>query len=74
MTAAHPMQSVYAVQGMTCQGCVTAITRAIQRAAPGAEIVVDLAGGRVSVGKTTSEIAVRRAIVDAGYTITDAPV
>jgi copper chaperone len=74
MTAAGATKIVYAVRGMTCQGCVTAITRAIQRAAPGAEIVVDLGSGRVSVDKVTSKTAVHQAIVDAGYTVADGPV
>lgn len=68
------MTTVYAVTGMTCQGCVAAIRRAIERAVPGAAVSVDLATGRVSVDQAASEAAVRDAIIAAGYGLSDAAV
>lgn len=65
------MKTVYAVTGMTCQGCASAVTRAIKRAVPGAEVSVDLAAGRVSVGAAATDTLVRRAIRDAGYGLAD---
>jgi copper chaperone len=68
------MPTDYAVAGMTCQGCVAAVRRAIQRAAPGAAVTVDLASGRVSVAGASSEADVRNAIIAAGYSVCDAAV
>ena len=39
----------YRIEGMTCEGCVRAITAAIQSQAPDAKVEVDLAAQRVSV-------------------------
>lgn len=65
------MQSDYAVTGMTCQGCVAAVRRAIERAVPGAKVTVDLAAGQVTVEHTASAAAVRQAILAAGYGVAD---
>ncbi|HYM32149.1 MAG TPA: heavy-metal-associated domain-containing protein [Candidatus Cybelea sp.] len=69
------MTAVYKVTGMTCDGCVRSITRAIQRAVPGAVVAVELAAGRVKIetarqdgpSRQADDAAVRKAIVDAGY-------
>ncbi|MCH9020229.1 MAG: heavy-metal-associated domain-containing protein [Proteobacteria bacterium] len=39
------MSDTYLVSGMTCEGCVRAVTNAIQRAVPGAAVDVDLETG-----------------------------
>ena len=49
-----PKHIVLAVQGMTCEGCVRAVKRLVERIDPSAEVSVDLAGGRVEL-TTTSE-------------------
>ena len=46
-----------AVSGMTCQGCVNAVTRSIQRAAPGSAVTVDLPGGAVEIAGAVVEPA-----------------
>jgi copper chaperone len=52
---------------MTCDGCVRAVTRAITRAAPGAQVAIDLAAGRVAVeGEAAAEI-IARAVEAAGF-------
>lgn len=58
------------VSGMTCQGCVAAVTKSIQRAAPGSAVVVDLAGGAVEISGSLDEAVARQAIERAGFTVT----
>jgi copper chaperone len=55
------------VDGMTCQGCVTAVTKAIQRLDPGARVDVDLEHGRVHVVTKAQSVEVARALDAAGY-------
>ncbi|MEY8877044.1 MAG: heavy-metal-associated domain-containing protein [Leptothrix sp. (in: b-proteobacteria)] len=58
------------VQDMTCGHCVGAITRAVQAAAPGAPLRIDLPTHRVEVdaGSEAQGDAIREAIREAGYT------
>lgn len=62
------MSETYLVSGMTCDGCVRAVTNAIVRAAPGASVSVDLAAGKVTVDGADGESAVAQAVDDAGFT------
>jgi copper chaperone len=55
------------VEGMTCQGCVTAVTKTIQRLDPSAEVEVDLDHGRVRVATRAQALEVSQAITKAGY-------
>jgi copper chaperone len=55
------------VQGMTCNHCVKAVTRAVQEVDPGAEVRVDLERGKVSVDGKGSADVLSRAISEAGY-------
>jgi copper chaperone len=59
-----------AVSGMTCHGCASAVTRSIQRAAPGSTVTVDLAGGKVEIAGAVEEAVARKAIQSAGFTVT----
>ncbi|MDF2763832.1 MAG: heavy metal transporter [Rhodospirillales bacterium] len=59
-----------AVSGMTCQGCVNAVTKSIQRAAPGSAVAVDLAAGSVEITGSVEEQVARQAIERAGFTVT----
>jgi len=61
------MKAVYRVGGMTCDGCVKAVTRAIKRLDPAAQVQVDLADGRISVDGAFSGEAVRSAVEAAGF-------
>jgi copper chaperone len=55
------------VDGMSCQGCVNAVTKAIQRLDPTAQVEVDLEHGRVHVVTDAQSIDVARALDAAGY-------
>ena len=56
------------VEGMTCQGCVNAVTKTIQRLDPGARVDVDLAHGRIAVTTRAQSLDVAQALTKAGYT------
>jgi copper chaperone len=58
------------VEGMTCQGCVNSVTKAIQRLDPGAKVDVDLDHGRVHVVTTAQALEVTQALNTAGYEAT----
>ncbi len=55
------------VDGMTCEGCVNAVKRTIQRLDPGAEVDVDLDHGRVRVLTRAQALEVSQAVTKAGY-------
>lgn len=57
------------VGGMSCQGCVTAVTRAVQGATPAAPVQVDLARGEVTIGAGGDRAAAADAIRRAGFTV-----
>jgi copper chaperone len=63
------MSQSFRVKGMTCQGCVAAVTRAVQSVAPRAEISVDLAAERVDVRGDADPRALVAAIENAGFTV-----
>jgi copper chaperone len=58
------------VDGMTCEGCVTAVTKAVQRLDPSATVDVDLAHGRVHVTTRAQSLDVAQALTAAGYEAT----
>ncbi|RDI57870.1 heavy-metal-associated domain-containing protein [Microvirga subterranea] len=55
------------VDGMTCQGCVNAVTKAVQRLDPGATVDVDLDHGRVHISTKAQSLEVAQALNAAGY-------
>jgi copper chaperone len=55
------------VEGMTCQGCINAVTKAIQRLDPAAKVDVDLEHGRIHVVTTAQTLEVAQALDAAGY-------
>ena len=61
------MTETYRVGGMNCGGCVAAVTRAIQRLDPEAQVAVDLASGKVSIDARLARDAVQRAVEAAGF-------
>lgn len=61
----------FRVDGMTCQGCVSAVIQAIGAVAPGQPVDVSLATGEVSVGLEADSAAVATAIEQAGFTVVD---
>ena len=59
------MSTKYKIEGMTCEGCVRSITKALE-GANATEIFVDLASGTADVG-TLDEDSVKRVIEEAGF-------
>ena len=58
-----------AVEGMTCQHCVHAVTEALT-AVPGVVgVAVDLAAGQVTIKGQPDPVAIRNAITAEGYTV-----
>ena len=53
---AHPVSDTYRVSGMTCGGCVRAVTNAIKAAVPSARVDVDLAAGKVTVDGAGADV------------------
>jgi copper chaperone CopZ len=64
-------QSVYTVQGMTCQHCVDAVTSKVSSLATVTHVDVDLASGRVRVisDEPLDDDAVRTAVAEARYEV-----
>jgi copper chaperone len=64
------MKQVFLVEGMSCQHCVKAVTRAVQQLDPQAEVVVDLTAKKVEVESAAAHEAIARVIADEGYVVT----
>lgn len=61
--------TTFEVNDMTCGHCVSAITKAVNAVAPGADVQIDLATHRVSIGSSAVDAShLGAAIADAGYT------
>lgn len=56
-----------AVSGMTCQGCVNAVTRVLSRVPDVQEVQVDLAAGRAVVRGQADPQVLLAAVRKAGY-------
>ncbi len=57
------------VSGMTCGGCIKAITRALQVQDPTATVEADLASQTVGVQSSLSPELTRQIIGDAGFPV-----
>lgn len=57
----------YTIQGMTCGGCAGKVTAAIDLVPGVSGTDVDIATRTVTVGGDFDDIAIRAAIVSAGY-------
>lgn len=58
---------LFKVEGMSCQHCVAAITRALQTLDQKAEVEVDLPAGLVRVNSAVAESEVLRVLAEKGY-------
>jgi copper chaperone len=67
------MSATYRVSGMSCEGCARAVTRAINRRAPAASVLVDVAAGRVTVSGDAASAAIIDAVTEAGFTVEGIP-
>ncbi len=58
------------IENMTCGGCAKSVTRAIQSVDPDARVETDPAERTVKVETTATQVAIRRALEEAGYPAT----
>lgn len=65
---ATPSDLLIQVEGMTCDGCVAAVCRAIRRLDPEAKVAVDLDHGCIAVTTTAQASSIAEALSEAGYT------
>jgi len=67
------MEKTIKVEGMMCQHCVAHVKKALEGAAAGCDVTVDLDAGKAVVsGKTLPEDAVlTAAVTEAGYKVVD---
>lgn len=63
------MSQFFRTKGVTCQGGVAAISRALQSVAPHAEISIDLKSERVDVRGDAYPRALIAAIEGAGFSV-----
>ena len=61
---------VYGVAGMTCQGCVRSVEKALVRALPGVAVEVSLPDGKVKVAGAHTPAEVAEAVEGAGFDYT----
>jgi copper chaperone len=57
------------VSGMTCGGCINAVTRAVQSQDPGAKVQVDLATQLVTLETSLSLAQASQLITEAGFPV-----
>jgi copper chaperone CopZ len=67
MAQSTPLQ--FDVPGMSCESCVSAITKAVQRVDPDAAVTADLASKRVMIGGEGEPHDFIKAIQDAGFEV-----
>ncbi|MBN9185873.1 heavy-metal-associated domain-containing protein [Microbacterium sp.] len=60
----------YAVEGMTCNHCVAAVTREVGGLTGVEDVAVDLPAGRIVVTGDAAEADVAGAVAEAGYALT----
>ena len=64
------MAKVYKVLGMTCGGCASSVTKAIQATSPEAVVDVDLEANEVNVegpGGIIDDATIKQAVEGAGF-------
>ncbi len=64
------MAKVYKVLGMTCGGCASSVTKAIQAASPEAAVDVDLEANEINVegpGGVIDDATIKQAVEGAGF-------
>ncbi len=57
------------VSGMTCGGCINAVTRAVQTQDPQAKVQADLVSQTVTLETTLSAAQAGQLITDAGFPV-----
>ena len=64
------MKKTLSIEGMMCDHCAAHVEKALN-ALPGVTAAVDLAGSSAVVTGDVSDEALKKAVADAGYTVTD---
>lgn len=65
------MKYTFNVQGMSCEHCEKAVSRAIRQLDRSAQVQIDRAVNKVEVDSSASAEVLKQAIVDEGYTVVD---
>ena len=65
------MNQTFTVTGMTCGHCEKAVTRAITRVDPQAQVQIDRPANKVQVQSEKARVELARAITEEGYQVTD---
>lgn len=63
------MKHIFNVQGMTCEHCEKAVSRAIRQLDRTAVVEIDRAANKVEVDSNQAPEVLKQAIVDEGYTV-----
>lgn len=63
------MNQTFTVTGMTCGHCEKAVTLALQRVDPQAQVRIDRSQNRVEVQSTQPREVLAKAIADEGYAV-----
>jgi len=63
------MKHVFNVQGMTCEHCEKAVSRAIRQLDRAAVVEIDRVANKVEVDSDQDPQALKQVIVDEGYTV-----
>ena len=62
------MTTTYKIEGMTCEGCVRSLTRAITAVKSDAEVSINLEAGTLLV-PDLDESTLKQAVEDAGFDV-----
>ena len=65
----YAMNHEFTVTGMTCGHCEKAVTKAVQKQDPGAQVLIRRDQNLVQVQSTKEREALRQAIVEEGYAV-----
>jgi copper chaperone len=68
------MSIEFQVEGMSCQHCVSSVTKAIRQQDANASVEVSLAAGMIKIESPVAIEALKAAIDDAGYKVVGARV
>ena len=60
-------QASYKIGGMTCGGCTSSVTKALQQALPGVQVEVELESGLAHIQGEHSPEAVAETVEAAGF-------
>ena len=59
------------VSGMTCGGCINAVTRAVQSQDPAAKVQADLTTQTITLETTLSQAQASKLITEAGFPVSN---